>query len=186
MDRLLKLRLIVARYGEMDLMGWWNTHGVLGPRGQSVYQRGFLRTHSFAQARVVFSVACDRCDKLVGTEGLFNLFHLPPAIEDQFELEWQKWVRDASAWSEFIDAVASMKAVSLLEILDDLAELSPNVRSYIGDLSRHLSGNTLLLPSTQSSSRQDLTEHLAASFSLGSRDNLVVPCIRLDEMSHEF
>ena len=78
--QLLKLRLIVARYGEMDLMGWWNTRGVLGPRGQAVYRRGFPRTHSFAQARAVFSVARDRCDRLIDTDGLFNLFHLPPDI----------------------------------------------------------------------------------------------------------
>jgi hypothetical protein len=28
-DRLLKLRLIVARFGEMDLAKWWNTRGQL-------------------------------------------------------------------------------------------------------------------------------------------------------------
>ena len=29
-DRLLKLRLVVARVGEMDLTKWWNTNGQLG------------------------------------------------------------------------------------------------------------------------------------------------------------
>ena len=28
-DRLLKLRLVVARVGEMDLARWWNTNGLL-------------------------------------------------------------------------------------------------------------------------------------------------------------
>src|SRR5690349_18688430 len=36
LDRLLKLRLIVARHGEMDLGKWWDTNGVLGPRGVTV------------------------------------------------------------------------------------------------------------------------------------------------------
>jgi hypothetical protein len=29
-DRLLKLRLVVARYGEMDMARWWNIQGMLG------------------------------------------------------------------------------------------------------------------------------------------------------------
>ncbi len=28
-DRLLKLRLVVARVSEMDLAKWWNTNGLL-------------------------------------------------------------------------------------------------------------------------------------------------------------
>jgi hypothetical protein len=31
LDQLLKLRVIVARFGEMDVAGWWNTKGQLGP-----------------------------------------------------------------------------------------------------------------------------------------------------------
>ena len=35
MNRLLKLRLLVARFGEMDQARWWNTHGdVLGQLGE--------------------------------------------------------------------------------------------------------------------------------------------------------
>ena len=33
LDRLLKLRLVVARHGEMDRAGWWNTNGMLGRHG---------------------------------------------------------------------------------------------------------------------------------------------------------
>ncbi len=54
-DRLLKLRLVVARVGEMDLAKWWNTNGLLGRKGRILLSRGFPRTHSFAQARAVFS-----------------------------------------------------------------------------------------------------------------------------------
>jgi hypothetical protein len=46
--RLFKLRLVVARHGEMDAARWWNTQGVLGPRGLSVLKRGFPKTHCFA------------------------------------------------------------------------------------------------------------------------------------------
>lgn len=33
LDLLLKLRLTVARFGEMDLAKWWNTKGQLGRVG---------------------------------------------------------------------------------------------------------------------------------------------------------
>lgn len=59
LDRLLKLRLTVARYGEMDLARWWNTKQ-LGPNGAKVLRRGFPRTYHFAQARASFAVAVHR------------------------------------------------------------------------------------------------------------------------------
>ncbi len=34
LNRLFKLRLIVARHGEMDGARWWNSNGVLGPKGR--------------------------------------------------------------------------------------------------------------------------------------------------------
>ena len=55
LDRLLKLRLVVARFGEMDGARWWNTKGQLGRLGAAALRRGFPRTHRFAQARAVFA-----------------------------------------------------------------------------------------------------------------------------------
>ena len=63
-EHLMKLRLVVARYGEMDLAGWWNTKGMLGRLGGMALKRGFPHTHYFAQARVVFAVARQRCKEL--------------------------------------------------------------------------------------------------------------------------
>jgi hypothetical protein len=40
-DRLLKLRLVVALVGEMDLAKWWNTNGHLGRLGAVAIRRGF-------------------------------------------------------------------------------------------------------------------------------------------------
>lgn len=61
LERLLKLRLVVGRVGEMDRAQWWNTRGQLGPMGASAVRRGLPRTHYFAQARAVFAVAEQRC-----------------------------------------------------------------------------------------------------------------------------
>ncbi len=69
LNHLLKLRLVVARHGEMDRARWWNTQGMLGRRGVVVLERGFPSTHFFAQARVVFAVARARCNELYSPPG---------------------------------------------------------------------------------------------------------------------
>src|SRR5438132_2207688 len=69
LDHLLKLRLVVARHGEMDAARWWNTQGVLGRRGSIVLKRGFPTTYAFAQARIVFEVARSRCRELFDPPG---------------------------------------------------------------------------------------------------------------------
>ena len=70
LDNLLRFRLIVARFGEMDLAKWWNTKGQLGRLGAAALRRGFPRTHHFAQARSVFAVAAHRCAEVFDPPGL--------------------------------------------------------------------------------------------------------------------
>ncbi len=76
-DRLLKLRLVVARVGEMDLAKWWNTNGLLGRKGRILLSRGFPRTHSFAQARATFAVATARSHEVFDPPGCMTLWSLP-------------------------------------------------------------------------------------------------------------
>lgn len=66
LDQLLKLRLVVGRFGEMDLAKWWNTKGQLGKLGVSALRRGFPRTHRFAQLDAALSGLRDECAKLLG------------------------------------------------------------------------------------------------------------------------
>ena len=73
LDRLFRLRLVVARVGEMDLARWWNTRGMLGRHGAMALKRGFPATHYFAQARVVFAVARARCQELFAPPGCMTL-----------------------------------------------------------------------------------------------------------------
>src|SRR5271170_4172154 len=77
LDRLLKLRLVVARFGEMDIGKWWNTKGQLGRLGTAATRRGFPRTHYFAQARSVFAVAAHRCREVFDPPQCVTLWHLP-------------------------------------------------------------------------------------------------------------
>ena len=89
LDRLLKLRLVVARQGGMDRARWWNTNGMLGRYGALALSRGLPRTHRFAQARVVFAVARSQCDELFNAHGSVTLWKLPPEVEDRFGEHWQ-------------------------------------------------------------------------------------------------
>ncbi|UCG07352.1 MAG: BrxE family protein [Desulfobacterales bacterium] len=70
LERLLKLRLTVARFGEMDCARWWNTQGILGKFGALALTRGFPKTHRFAQAKIAFSVAAHRLRRITIIDGL--------------------------------------------------------------------------------------------------------------------
>jgi hypothetical protein len=104
LDRLLKLRLIVARFGEMDLAKWWNTKGQLGRLGAAALRRGFPRTHRFAQARSVFAVAAHRCAEVFEPPGCVTLWRLPETVEEEFEARWEHWLDNAGEWTKFFEA----------------------------------------------------------------------------------
>src|SRR3954452_19565324 len=101
LDRLLKLRLVVARFGEMDMAKWWNTKGQLGRLGAAALRRGFPRSHRFAQARSVFAVAGHRCAALFDPPDCVTLWRLPEATEEEFEARWERWLDDAAEWTPF-------------------------------------------------------------------------------------
>ena len=107
LDRLLKLRVIVARVGEMDLAQWWNTKQ-LGPFGAAALRRGFPRTYRFAAARSVLAVAAHRCDEVFNPPECVTLWHLPEVIEAEFDERWEHWLDEASRWSEFFGRVESI------------------------------------------------------------------------------
>jgi hypothetical protein len=109
-EHLLKMRLVVARVGEMDLARWWNTTGQLGPLGASVLRRGFRRTHYFAQARSVFAVAAHRCREVYDRPGTVTLWNLPAETEDEFELRWEEWLDHSPAWELFFEQLTSCSA----------------------------------------------------------------------------
>src|SRR5438552_12172804 len=100
-DRLLKLRLVVARFGEMDLAKWWNTKGQLGRLGSATLRRGFPRTHSFAQARSVFAVAAHRCSEVFEPPECVTLWKLPESVEEEFDTRWEFWLDNATRWVPF-------------------------------------------------------------------------------------
>lgn len=179
LERLLKLRLIVARHGEMDGARWWNTQGMLGPRGAMVLRRGFPTTHLFAQARVVFEMARIRCREVFHPPAVMTLWELPAHIEDRFADAWQVWLDDIARWEPFFARVATSCGDDLLDTLRQFDLLSEEQQATIARLRRSADGRAVTLPGMYSAD-DDTATLLAAAFSRGTPGQLAVPYARLD------
>jgi hypothetical protein len=178
-ERLLKLRLVVARHGEMDGARWWNTQGMLGPRGAMVLRRGFPATHLFAQARVVFEVARTRCREVFHPPAVMTLWELPADIEDKFADAWQEWLDHITKWQPFFAHLATLSGGDLLETLVQFDLLSNEQQGIVSRLRRSADGRAVALPGVYSVDDNTLTL-LAAAFSRGTSGQLAVPYARLD------
>lgn len=176
-DRLLKLRLIVARQGEGDAKAWWNTRGVLGRLGQTVYARGFPRTHAFAQARVVFAVARARCQELWSPPRCATLWNLPAAVEDSFEDHWQTWLDASESWTPFFESLVTPPG----DLLTALAALlTPDELARARELRRSVDGRAVLLPGIRSIDDETVGQ-LAAGFFRGEKGSPAIPYARLED-----
>jgi hypothetical protein len=173
-ERLLKLRLVVARYGEMDVARWWNTQSQLGKYGASSLQRGFPRTHHFAQARSVFAVAANRCAQLFVPPRCVTLWQLPESIEDEFEVHWEHWLDHAADWKPFFEQLTTIDANDLVAALRDLASVSPAETNRYSKLRRSAEGRAVPLPDVFSGTNED-TALLALGFARGELGAPAVP-----------
>lgn len=180
LDRLLKLRLVVARFGEMDLARWWNTRGQLGRLGSAALRRGFPRTHRFAQARSVFAVAAHRCDEVFDPPGCVTLWRLPEAIEEQFDARWEQWLDGASEWTPFFEKLATLQGTDLVSALRSLEVVSDRDVEASARLRRSAEGRAVPLPGTFAPT-DDSAALLALGFARGEPGELAVPYARLAE-----
>jgi hypothetical protein len=173
LHRLFKLRLVVGRVGEMDLAGWWNTKGQLGSLGASVVQRGFRRTHHFAQARSVFAVAARRVTEVYERKDAVTLWGLPAAVEDAFDTHWAQWIEGVDEWTEFFgdlhgcsnDLVTELRRFDL--VAEDQIERASRLRRTAEQRGVQLPGDFAGL--------DDEVTMLALAFSRGEIQKLAVP-----------
>ena len=177
---LLKLRLAVARFGEMDGAGWWNTQGVLGKAGRSVFSRGFPASHSFAQARVACAVAAARCAAVFAPPGCLTLWNLPARIEDDLAGQWSRWCRQPAEWEPFFDDLAPRCGGDLTDHLRDLQLIDPATEGALKMLRRSSEGKAVPLAGTGRPDRATLML-LAAGFSKGEKHKPAIPYIRSEE-----
>ncbi len=180
LDNLFKLRLAVARYGEMDVAGWWNTKGLLGRNGAILYGRGFSRTHPFAQARVVMSVAENRCKEIFDTSGFITLWQLTPEIEDQFESQWNHWLDQMEAWLPFFSHLERLQSGGLREFLLAQGLVRDEICASVLKQYKSADGRAVALP-TAESLNDDAIALLAAGFLKGENGSPVIPYFKLKE-----
>ena len=180
LNRLLKLRLVVARHGEMDGARWWNTQGLLGRYGAVTLSRGFPKTHYFVQARIVFTVARSRCQELFDPPGCMTLWSLPAAVEEQFEIQWQNWLDRVEDWIPFFEQLALLRSEDLLGSLQTLELVSPTHIEAVGKLRRSAEGRAVPIPGIHTPSN-DVLALLAAAFSRGVPRSLTVPYAKLED-----
>ena len=179
LERLLKLRLVVARFGEMDLAKWWNTKGQLGRMGTMALRRGFPRTHHFAQARAVFAVAAHRCDELFKSPGCVTLLQLPAALEDEFDARWEQWLDDAPAWAPFFDTIEGLKGDDLVACMRELDLVGDVDVERARKLRRSSEGRAVPLPTVFSNTDDDVAL-LALGFARSEPGRLAVPYARAE------
>lgn len=172
-ETVMKLRLVVARVGEMDLARWWNTNGQLGQLGTSVVRRGFRRTHYFAQARSVFAVAARRCQEVYDPPGTVTLWKLPADLEDEIELRWEEWLDDARAWTGFFERLKSFSPDLEAELLRTDLVTDADVQR-VRKLRRIAEQRAVQVPGMFSGSMEDVVA-LALAFARGEIANLAVP-----------
>ena len=176
-DRVLMLRLVVARFGEMDLAKWWNTKGQLGKLGALALRRGFPRTHRFAQARSVFAVAANRCAELFDPPGCVTLWRLPEEIEEEFDARWEHWLDNADEWTPFFEKVESLPGDDLAKSLADLDLVSAADLERNSRLRRSAEGRAVPLPGVFSATDADVAL-LALAFSRGEAGRPALPYAR--------
>jgi uncharacterized protein len=177
LDVLLKLRVLVARFGEMDLAKWWNTKGQLGKTGALALRRGFPRTHRFAQARSVFAVAAHRCAELFDPPNCVTLWRLPESIEEPFDARWEYWLDNATEWTPFFEQVEVLSGVDLSAMLRAFDVVTDRDLEAYGRLRRSNEGRAVPLPGMFSGTAADVAL-LALGFARGEPSALAVPYAR--------
>lgn len=176
LDRVLKLRLVVARFGEMDLARWWNTKGQLGRLGALALKRGFPRTHHFAQARSVFAVATRRCSEWFDTKDSVTLWRLPEHIEEEFDARWETWLDAAADWAPFFQKLEGLQGDDLVGALRGFELVSQSDVDSYAKLRRSAEGRSVQLPGVFSPS-DGTVALLALGFARGEPGTPAVPHI---------
>ena len=175
---LFKLRVAVARFGEMDAARWWNTQGVLGARGEMVYRRGLAKTHFFAQVRVVITVAARRSAEVYRhRRGEITLWELSAEHEQALERAVPEWQERASEWNPFFRAIQACDGTDLLGWLEALGLIDGDVATEARTLRRSAEGRAVLLPGSRPEADPTI-RLLAAAFFRGEPGRLAVPRAR--------
>lgn len=183
-EHLFKIRLTLARYGEMDHMRWWNTNGILGRYGSLTLSRGFPKTHRFVQAKIAFSVAAHRCREIYHPPNAYTLWDLPPEIEDRFQEKWHDWLENVDEWVGFFKGIEDIAGKELLELFSERDLISQAQIENAKKLRRSAEGRSVQLSGVTAMNDEAL-RLLAAGFFRGEPGKPAIPFLNLTDISIE-
>ena len=175
-DILFKCRLIVGRYGEMDLAKWWNTTGILSQLGSKVASRGLPRTEFYGRVRALFEVAAHRTRSFFSPPGSLTLWSLPPHIENALDEAMIGWAHEGRTWPETEKLLADLK-IGGLEAALLAAEVLPS-SAALARLKPGPEGKSIRMPELAVVTDESVML-LAAAFSRGSLDSLLLPVVTM-------
>jgi hypothetical protein len=112
-DTLTRLRLLVSYLGEKDQFDWWPT-SFLSPTGRRFLEYNFPRTVLAAGAHSTTAAAKQLHDERIGRAGVYHLFRLPHALEQ--DIHRYLAAADGLAWAGLVES----REVAL-ESLKDMA-----------------------------------------------------------------
>lgn len=174
LDWILKLRLVVARCGEGDLWGWWNTQGQLSGLGAAVMARGLPRTHYFAQARSVFAAASQRSVEVFARTNAVTLWWLGHDLEDAFDHQWEVWLESAGTWRPFFEKLAQIEKAPVGAILENFGLVEKVEVAAAERLAAEANVDSVKVAQTFDGKRRVIAL-LALGFGKGAPRKLVVP-----------
>ena len=128
--------------------------------------------------RVVFAVARARSAEVFDPPDCATLWSLPPALEDQFDAQWARWLAARDEWAEFFDLLQPAPE-DLLATLAQAGLLQPAHAEAVAKLRRSAEGRAVPLPGTPDLNDDTLTL-LAAGFARGEAGKPAIPYARLE------
>jgi len=173
-ERIFKLRLVVARFGEMDGAGWWNTNGVLTRLGNTVFSRGFPRTDFFAQAKVAFEVARFRCREIFNPPDSVTLWDLPLEVEEAIDNDWPRWCASRDHWEQFFVQLQGTDSDDLFATFTRTGLVAADCRDSIKKLKKGPEGRSVPVAGNKPLD-DELIDLLAMGFCKGAKGELLVP-----------
>jgi len=176
LDQILRLRLVVARLGESDLLSWWNSR-YLSKTGQSYLRPQFPRTLRLAQVRSAFLVATERCRSIVDREGCVTLWILPAALEIALEARLNRLSTVTPEWNTFFDAIQGLGAMTVVEAIQKLSILPAEMVAAASPGPVSGASGAVELPGSMTPTFESVLA-LALGFDAGRKGELAVPYLR--------
>lgn len=173
METLFAIRRLIARVGESDAMGWWQSYA-LGPTGAYVVPRIFPRTTTLSAAHLSILAARRRQDGSVPSQPHVHLFNLGELMEGRFE----RWLieRKQQRWLPEGDGIELL--TSLEEALRRLGIRSPKALPSNSAAAVEI-GTIESDALAEDAGIHDVAQTLAGAYVGSDRGKLRVPYLRL-------